>query len=391
MTNVLSRAICRGFTTIAVLCSVGGCTSTNEFVTADYVVGTTPDFPPVNIYYQRPDGDFRDQCREFDSQGMLYHCSLNEFDLTEIQSALKASGTFEDVLLGGDATGYQLTIATATYNQETGKELGGAALAGATLLLLPMGVESEIKVQAELGWRGNLLTRYEYTLPFTAKASLFSDLSSIERDRASTIASHIIKDLQTDESFSTAFLHNVLHSSDYAETFPEAVQDGFERVDVEISRDPLEGAVAMYSHESLEDPIVVALRPVRSWHWENSTEVIQQEALGVRKDIELKYRGAGGEIPPVSEVESLVELENSASLRGIVVGEYGERYTLNVILHLLQDKVVEIVFREYDGGRPVVDLVQSFVPALVPVLNVPQESFYMAAVRKYWRDNVIQN
>ncbi len=329
----------------------------------------------------------------FDARSVLHHCHLNALPLEAIHAELQDSGVFRQVLYASDDADYQLLVTTAAYNHEDGAELGSAVVAGATLMLAPMKVSTEVKVDAVLTWNGQLVKRMAFDLPFEMQASLLNMNQDADRDLAKSIVSHLIASLHQAQAFSAQTLVDLLHASDYSADMkvPEVVGE-FQIDDTFVYRHPLRGSQIRFIHREFQfDRLDLFVYPVRDWRLENIGGVLKKEADNVRQDMRLAEKKGIYQQLQLDE-DRLYPVSAGDSERTVLRfdGTFHNQeeaidYATRTYLVVMKDKFVKVraSFGKTSATLPDTDTV---VAQLVRELTVPDESLFMVELRKHWRD-----
>ena len=130
---------------------LSGCQST-RVSKRDAVPAISPsaEFPALALYTPLPSKALFKECDEFDQASVMQHCRLNHLDASVYLDAFRKSRAFYQVDAMSRELDYQLEISTALLNQESAADLSKAALSGASLLLIPMTTESQVKTELKL-------------------------------------------------------------------------------------------------------------------------------------------------------------------------------------------------------------------------------------------------
>lgn len=379
-------------TCLLTLIILSGCATTNQFTVAEYTVSEAEKLPPIGVFLKQPEDGFRQECEEFDSRSVLHHCLLNRAALPKLHTELLGSGVFSDVLYARRDVDYQILISTARYNFEGGSDLGSAVVAGATLMLAPMSVSTNIKVYAKLLWRGHEVKNYQYDIPFQFRASLLSLNQDSERDIAKSIVSRLIRDFQKDDVFSGELLAGILKSSNYYTDLKMPETAGvFIKGDDYVYRHPFLGVQVRYLHPEFQfDVADVFVYPIRKSNWNNISEVLREESFNVRKDIELMQKEGVWSSISLGEDQEYSRKVNGQlvkllSFYGDFVDKEQVEYETKTYLFLHNDKFVKIrgTFAKTEQDPPNMN---EFVFNILKNIQTPEESLFMAKVRKQWRD-----
>jgi hypothetical protein len=372
---------------------VVGCATTNQVPVAEYAKETEATLPPITVFRQHPSDEFRERCETFDRDSVLQHCTLNKLDLGKFASELSATGAFEEVLYANREVPYQIRVSTAYYNTEGGDDLASAAFSGATMLLVPLIISADISVDASLYWHEFKLKELQYELPVEFRVSLLSMDQDGDRDVAKSIASYILRDLQTEDLLSAQYLATTLNSSDYFQglSTPEQAGKYFKQQTI-VYNNPLYGAYVSYGRDTLEtDYIEVFVYPVRSGHWSDETSTLQKEMENIRKDLDLFNKENSLQSLHVSDNEFVDLPHPNAPVTAIVFSNevqdtLSNEYVSHNYLMIMQDKFLRIRHTSLRDAAPS-EQVQNAVRQLVQESRVPPESLFLAKLRKQWRDS----
>lgn len=371
---------------------LAGCSATNQIIVADYDINSENKLPSVTVFLQRPSEDFRQECETFDGKSVLHHCLLNRLNLSKFSEEIQQSGLFNEVLYANTDVDYRLLVTTGSYNLEGGDDLGSAIISGATLMLAPAIISTNIKVDASLYWYEYELKRFQYDLPVQLRASLFSLNQDTERDIAKSVASHILRDIQSEDLFTPSHIAKTLQSSDYKGSLktPDKAEN-YLRFDTFIFNHPFQGAMVRYFEDAYpSDHIDVFVYPVRSTSWESDAETLNQEIANTQKDIELSNKENNVETVRVDNSKPISFQRNGQTIDALTFESehhdtlYNE-YISQTYLMIINDKFVKVRHTALKGGPSRKDL-GVFVQQIADNIIVPTESLFMAKVRKSWRD-----
>lgn len=370
------------------------CATTNKFDLADYDKLLDNPYPPISLHILRNNSEFRSECYEYDQKSLLHHCVIDQFDMGKIYVQLAESGQFHNVDYDGNNADYELHLSVAGYNHESGKELGQAALAGASLLLLPTVVSAEVKVDASLTWHGFELKRYRYDLPFTQKVSLFNANHDSEKDIAEMITSHLIKGFQDDDVFSAEFLWTALDASNYQEdlTLPDVAGRYLKTIEHRFQH-PLLGVQNRYTHENFPlFAIDTFVYPVAHWDYRDQETALRREMIDIQDDIKITLRTSGIDELRFEDIEIMERFGVESpifKLRGEYTTNDNEILETYIYLGIQKDKFVKIrVSRESGDERSeesFSDLAEAFLEDFLDSIEVPEESLFMLKLRQQWR------
>ena len=379
---------------------LAGCATTNQLTLASYNYDNAPLLPELSVFSARPDTSFASECEEFDAKSMLHHCEINSLELNYLYSQLKEPGIFREVSYANRDTPYRLVFTTAFYNLEDGSELGSAVVAGATLMLMPLVMEVELKVDVRLLWHDYELKRYQYTLPMEMRASLLSMEQDHDRDAAKTIISHLLSDLQDTEVFTPQYLAREIQATNYTALVVPDNAGMYRRQGSHVYESPFLGASFRYLNQRQSvDHADIYIYPIRSAHWRDYDAVLENEAANIRKDIEymqttgeyfgLKFSDTTKLLYPDAQGSSSVpwlsfEAEYADSLENL--------YVSRTYITISKDKFIKVRQTELAGENVDADSqgqqqeIPEFLKQWLGAINIPDESVFMAKVRKGWRD-----
>lgn len=377
---------------IAIVCAalcLSACVS-NQYTLGDYNAEQQEKFPPIAVFRMQPSAEFHEQCEAFNRESALQHCRMNPLGLQYYQAELQKSDLFHGVGYADRQMPYRLAIAAALYNRETAGEIAGAAVSGLTLMLMPMKSELVLEVQASLNWYDHTLKEYRYQLPYTQFVGLLNGSASQEQEAAQSIVSHLLADFQRDQVFEAAYLYQVLEAENYLADMhlPQEAAD-FLLDETALFHHPLFGAQTRYLHSSFQfDMIDVFVYPIGTWEWRDLDAVFQREADKVRREIEesaetqnwsnlefetprrLQWNTAGGPVVYFS---------------GTFTDEEQQPYTTHTLIASQKDKFIKLRGTFADTGGTEQRL-EPFARALLPQVQVPDESVFMARARQFWSE-----
>ncbi|WP_295802424.1 hypothetical protein [uncultured Microbulbifer sp.] len=357
-----------------------------------------PDYPPVSLFYKHPSDSLDSECRAFDGQSLLHHCNSNRFDLHALQQNLEQSGKFQQVSLADNAAQYQVLTSIAVLDQETGDELGNAALSGATLMMLPMVTKKTLRAEVVVTWQQLPIKQYNYTIPFEFSASLFNGANSYDKKLTANIGEHLLADLQQENIFSGSYLMAALDASDYEHDLvvPDAVEDYF--LDEKyILNNPFHGALLTFQHKQFAfDRAEVFVYPIRNTDWQDAGALSASEAENLRAELNLMLRQGEIQSLDLGAVEPRHWRMDGRNYRGIfytgtltdLEGQSGRTATY---IFTKEDKFVRVraVFPTLEDNSIEAQNPDAFVKALLKNIQPPGESLFMAKLRQKRRQSTI--
>lgn len=376
--------------------SVYGCVKNETIKPAEFENEINFKYPPIAVYGKHPSTELENDCREFDKKSLLHHCTVNFFDITSIKSALEDTNLFQQVRWADRDLDYSLSITTATYDLEDAGDLTSAALAGASLMLLPVQLSYDIISEFAVRWRGIEIKQYAYDMPVTRTLSLLSG-SPEEQDKlfAEALVSHFLNDSQNDNIFSGEYLAGSIQASDYVNDLvvPKRIGDYF-LAGKNVFPDPMLGVSIRYNHGVLSEYVDIFIYPVRSVDWENVANILEPEAVIVRKDIELMQKQEAYKDVVFNEsewfdVESDKEILKGLHFSSTLVDKNDIGYISLTYLSLIKDKIIK--FRATRQDPTVKYDIYPFVKEALNKIDPPDESMFMASVRQNARKNTISS
>ncbi|BFM13934.1 hypothetical protein R50073_01170 [Maricurvus nonylphenolicus] len=369
-----------------------GCSVTNEFQVATYETAVERKYPPISVFHSSPIESFVDECQTFDKASIMQTCNLRAVNLGAFQKALKNSGMFADVLYADRDVGYRIVLSSASYVKEDAADIGSAALAGATLLVAPVQVTSNIKVNASLKWHDVLLETVEVELPFTQKMSLLTMDQDHDADIAKSVSSFILKELQEKDAFRIGHVAEKLQSSNYDEDLILPEQLGsFIKEDFHWYDNPFYGYQTRYSHTDFLFNIVdVFVYPIRSADLTRSRHLLKKEFDSLLEDIDLAekegfFRALSKGEPIAKRWHVGIQAYDIMKFSAHFLNQEDEAKVTFAYLFLLDDKYVKVRATFADNEQSIPD-VDRLIQELIGNIKVPKESLFMARTRKQWRD-----
>ena len=351
-------------------------------------------YPPLTVEQKKPSVDLQSKCDEFARSSILKHCTRSNLELAYTRQAFIDAEVFEEVLLGQEAeeeSDFSVDFALVQLVDESEEFLEGMAKAmlfGSTLGITPMTFYLEIAAEADLRWRGRLLKTYQYSLPMTVNQRLFRGYGEYYRLIAEHLAAAFIRDLQQDKAYSGEFLLSKLNASDYAAdlSLPDRVLDYYYESKL-IQLDPYLGARVRFQHARSSDAIEVHVYPVKeAFPWDDAEQALPAEMELEQSEARLAVLRAGhGNLSRPGRPEAIPAPEGSgAAATGLALdftyeGKNGTEHLSQTRLFLKKDKIIK--FRKTSPTPDLRHDLDQFAAALLPLLDPPGESVYMAELR----------
>ena len=371
------------FPLLAGLLLVNGCASTSTPVKAEYDAEMEFPFPELSVFYDDPSAELSEQCVIFSAQSALHYCAENTVNTSHYWQALRQSKMFDEVTFADKEAEFKVAISTVNLKNETAGDITQAAISGASLLLIPMTYESEMRAEVSLYWRDVKLKQYQYQLPHISKVSLFSDVEQPDKDFANRLVSHIIADFQQDEVFSSSLIAEALGATDYANdvVFPKRISE-FEFAGHFAFFDPFLGVMATYlSAEYVNDKIDLFVYPIRSVDLSNTDKLLDDEISNVKKEIEYVINKQDWQGLAFTEPKKMTLPHNGEMLKGVHFGgsffsDLGEESYTSVYLFKYKDKFIK--FRASFPSQ----FIGPHIESVLSDVSAPGESVFMANARK---------
>ncbi len=352
------------------------------------------DLPHTGIFVTQLSDSLRDECLEFKDQSLLHYCKENSFELNEVYEALNASGRFASVFPRDFNPDYQILISSAAFQFDDADSMANAIVSGASLMLVPMKVETTFKAEFTVMWRGNILDKFSHEIPVDFSFSLLTSQEAFDQYVAKAMADVLLKGIDEHGSMSPGHLVETLEASDYGAdlTVTESVAD-FRLIEGTVYRDPLLGTMLRFNHQQFAfDRIDVFVYPIRATDWRSAPEVIGAEMENIRSEI--NYVEQEGHINNVELSDADLLHWKTGSTNAVVgfmdghyVTEQSERMYTSTYVFIKEDKFVKVraSFPKNEDDTSVA-APDEFVRTLIPSISVPEESLFMARLRKSHRD-----
>lgn len=372
---------------------LAGCAAQQPVETAPGALAE-PVFPAVGLFYKQPSDALESDCREYDEQSVLQHCSMNYFELSRLHSRLQGSGAFHEVSVGDDDREYAVSVTLAVFDTESGKEIGNAALSGATLMVLPTVMQQTLKAEVVVSWRNALVRRYQYEIPFSHSVHLFSGVNSYDDQLADLVASRFVEDARREGVFSPEYLAGALGASDYDNdlTVPEQIAD-YVFIDRYRYSNPLQGVMLRFEHRQFAfDRADIFIFPALSVDWSDVAALVEGEADSVRAELgSLQAQGVFPEVSLGANRRLDWQLGDrrfqGVSFSGGLVDAKGSRFHTVVYVFNKADKLIKVraTFPMVDGVNEVPPAPDLFVQGALAGIQPPGESVFMARLRAHER------
>lgn len=377
---------------LALLITLTGCTTSNQYEVAEYDKLVESSLPGVSIFYKKASDELNADCTNFKPAG---YCQINWFKLDDVAEEVAKSGLFESISYGNDESDYKLLITSATYILDTAEDSASAYLAGATLMMTPISSSRQINLEVSLLWRGLIVDEFEMEIPFKRVISVFSLSQDTDQQIAESIASHVVKKLQENNSFAPEVIAGKIQASDYESSLkiPEKIASYFHE-GKQLYRHPLDGVQIRYNHEVFEyEYFDVFVYPIRQTEWEDKIDALERESVIYRKEFEIVKKEQG--IQSFSLGENKFERKKIGAANTDILRIRGRYQDLDgtelhslFFLFIQKDKFVKVrISYPIEHTSPDHD---RFLTELMNKIDVPEESLFMAKLRQEWRMNTIQ-
>ena len=366
----------------AFLFALSGCATTENHNLAEFESNDKGSLPEISFFYSWPSDALRNECRQFDESSVMNHCLINNISGYEYFDSLRRTKMFQKVKLADEQTEYQVEYATAWMHGENAADISKAAVAGATLLMVPVSMEKQIKAEVNVYWRGKVIEQLTYDLPHVSTLSLFHDPQAGNRNFTDTLTSHFLKDVQEKQIFTPQFLSKKLNSSDYETRLqaPEASGD-FALAGKFIYNSPFLGASLRYHHKQFADDYIdVFVYPVKKASWEDSAAVIKQELAFIRKEIDIVKKEQAWLSAEFGEDIAFAWQYEGQDFQGfyfdgVIQRQDEEESYTSTYAFIKKDKVIK--FRTTFPAQ----FSMAFVKHIMSEIEVPEESVFMAKIR----------
>lgn len=384
MTVSVRKAMQKVFIFTTLLALLSGCSSTPKVEVASYDTNQEYKFPLLSVFYDDPSEVLNTQCTDFNATSAFQYCYHNEFSTQYYWQALDNSNMFEDVLFAEKESDFKLAIATVSLQSESVGDITQAAISGASLLLIPMTNEQEVRAEVSLYWRDFKIKQYDYQLPYVTKVSLFNQIEDSEKAFANQLMSRFIADAQKDNVFSSSTIAQALGATDYAKdvAFPAHIAN-FSFAGQFAFFDPMLGVMATYlTPDYVNDKVDVFVYPIRRTEYLNSEAALSSEARNVADEISYVVNKQNWTDLELTEPEKVSVDSADGTIEGIKFGgrytaDLGEEAFLSVFLFAHKDKFIK--FRATFPAQ----FLGEHVQGVVNDIHFPGESLFMAKVREY--------
>ncbi len=303
---------------------------------------------------------------------------------------LRDSGFFADVRLTDKSVDYAIAVTKARFISSDTADLAKAALAGATLFVLPISSTHEVLVEVVILWREVPINKLSYAFPIETTMSLLSAPEQGSIELAGNLAAKIIEDAKGSGVFTGPYLADALQATNYSREFttPESV-DVYRRVVDTQQAGPMEGAWLSYIRPEFSfDEYAINIYPARSVDWDDSGQYLTGELAAVRAQVEAGIKD-GAWTSAVFAQESTINISTSAGVYSglsqsvALVNDFDESMVGRTYVFLVEDKVlrfINVVPSQY--AQP---SAEAFLIGFFESAKFPPESVFMAELRKQSR------
>ncbi|WP_435276320.1 hypothetical protein ACMAZF_04765 [Psychrobium sp. nBUS_13] len=367
---------------VSLIAIVAGCATTHSPQIAVYNKKVDFQLPPIAVFANQLSKDLQKNCQAFADESALNYCRINQVDTSHYTTQFTDSKLFSQVHEANDSIEYSIAIATASLDNESAGEISQAALSGLSLLLIPMTNEMNVQAQVSIYWRNLKIKQYDYDLPYVSQQSLFTDPKEANTQFSKSLVSHIIKDLQQDNTLSNRYLTQVLKSSNYEEdlTVPQKIA-GFDFMGQYIYNDPLLGSVSTYANKDYHsDKIDLYVYPIRKVNFDGESDLLAQESKNIENEFnsvakQLEWTDVSFTAPKALTVTHEQQKISGLYFQGEYQQKLGEKGFTSIYLFKLKDKFVKFraTFPEQFITQPISEVFSK--------IRVPDESNFMKDLR----------
>ena len=317
--------------------------------------------PPISVFSSFPGEAVQSQCLLAEQ----FRCTEDFIAPMTLYSAVEQPEYFLKTGASEDGFDYELLIANTLISD----------------IDVNQDSASQMITEFDVTWRGILLGTYQY-------ANKFSDdqLSALNTtEYAERLVGDFIRDASQADIFTANFLYNKLQASDYHADLklPQAI-NAFELYDMQLYHDPLQGAVARYSHPDYPgDVIDVFVYPVFTpGDLETDPQIqITKELRKEIDDIELITASRDIQGVTIGDIRAIDWHSNQRHFRGMyfdvqAIDDDGE--PLFTTTYLFQSKDKFIKFSANFPGR----IAENMVKDSLPAIEVPDQSQLMRDLRQ---------
>ncbi|WP_026377239.1 hypothetical protein [Aestuariibacter salexigens] len=337
-------------------------------------IAVKADLPPISFFTSYLTDEQQQQCDAVRAEHSEQACLEDPVDPTLLLQALENAGRFNKVALSADGFDYELLVSSkATRNQSLASSLQNLlhTLSLGTIAAPPANFDAQVSVT----WRGIELGNVQY------QTQLELDNPSQQAALAAQFSEHIVDALTTNDVFSAEHLYATLQASDYHHEMqlPNNI-DEFQMYDMQLFRDPFQGAMVRYWHPLYaEENIDVFVYPVAQQDLTNQEGLLLNELEREKRDITLLAEARNiGELN-ISDVQPIQWQTEDKKFSGFYQGvdasqDSGTLYA-STYLFLLEDKFVKV-----SANFPP-RIATQLVKQAIPQIKVPSESKLMAQLR----------
>ncbi|WP_299491902.1 hypothetical protein [uncultured Shewanella sp.] len=369
---------------IMLLTLLSGCISTPQM--AKYNSNINHKYPPISVFYAEPSHVLKEECLAFENESMFQYCRENQIGSDRYWQALKQMQLFEDVGFSDKDNAFYLTFSTVSLMSDNAADMVKAALSGASLMLLPMQHEHQVKAEVSLYFYDRKIKQYTYQLPYVTTMSLFNNVHEAKQNFTQALVSHLIADLQKDEVFSSKTIAAALQSTDYNQDLSVPKQVGDFSLAKQFSYyDPFLGHQSTYVHPDFSDDYIdLFVYPIRYAEIEDTQTILQVESHAIQQEISAIATKSEWRDLVFSTLKSVSYSKNGTRFHGVgfdieYTNTLGEQKFSGLYLFQLEDKLIK-----WRTSFPAKLIEQAMLFQMWDI-KAPKESLFMATFRQQWR------
>lgn len=324
--------------------------------------------PPVSVFSSFLSDEQTNQCKNA-------HVCVEDFVSADVFfNAIKQKSQFMQLAASENGFDYEILIANAFTASGTDLEQGNLG-----------GVNSHMITEIDIVWRGIPLSSYQFSIDDLSQTI---GIEHKQKLADKTIQSLLDKSIN-DNVFSAEFLFDKLNASNYQKDLklPSTI-NAFNLEDMQLYRDPLQGAVARYTHPDYEREVLdVFVYPIFSPEPLKTESDLDADSLTLSNelskdidDIQLVAKARNiGEVA-ISDIKRIDWHAEQRVFSGYYFGveaqdDQGE--PLYTTTYLFQSKDKFIKFSANFPDR----IAKEMVKNALPQIEVPEASMLMQSLR----------
>ena len=367
-----------------------GCKSSNPLPKDFYSDSPENRFPPVSVFAKKPSNELASLCEQ-------NTCQWDGLQVDNLYRELEKSQMFQ-AFANERISAYQIRFTARSIDYNATVNGAKMVASAATLFVVPTQLKKEYRSEFQVSWNGFELAEYQFAIPYEETFALYKEPRQADRFAAESTASKFIASAQRDGIFTSDFLYAKLQAENYPRDLHVPVHVGeYEHVLTYVYPDPFLGAQLNFKRTGKSaEKTDVFVYPIRQVEWHDAEKTLEEEIDSARKEIDLAVKQGAYKTADFGENQTISfsrdgKIYTGKVTVGTITSEPDQNSDSLIYLFMNKDKFVKIrMTRPATEDKLTRQQADKFIAELLPQLSVPDESYFMANLRRNKRNTGIR-